>query len=95
MLLILSVFRLTLLIMQDVFLQGPTKQYSTTPVVDNELLQMSMRLFRTTVAGQSSGPERPDGGAAAAAAASAASAADVSAPGGNKLSTVQPEVCVS
>lgn len=88
--LILSVFRLILLIMQVVLLQGLTKQYSTTPVVDNDLLQMSMRLFRTTMAGQSSGPERPDGDAAAAAAA-----ADVSALGGNKLSTVQPEVCVS
>lgn len=62
-------------------------------MVDNELLQMSVRLFRRTMAGQASGPERPDGGGAA----------EVAAPGGggggssssSKLSAAQPEVCVS
>lgn len=68
--------------------QGLTKQYPTTPVVDNELLQMSMRLFRRTMAGQASGPERSEGGSAPA--------AEVAAPaGGSKLSTAPPEVCVS
>lgn len=69
--------------------QGLTKQYPTTPVVDNELLQMSMRLFRRTMAGQAAAPERPDSGSAPA--------AEVAAAGGSKLSTAaaQPEVCVS
>lgn len=71
------------------FVQGLTKQYPITPVVDNELLQMSMRLFRRTMAGQASGPERPDTGSAPAAEAAAPSG------GGNKLSTAQPEVRVS
>lgn len=59
-------------------------------MVDNELLQMSMRLFRRTMAGQTSGPERPDAGSAPATEAAAPSGG-----GGNKLSTAQPEVCVS
>lgn len=70
------------------FLQGLTKQYPTTPVVDNELLQMSMRLFRRTMSGQAPAPERCDGGSAPA-------ATDVAAAGSSKLSTAQPEVCVS
>lgn len=65
-------------------------------MVDNELLQMSMRLFRRTMAGQTSGPERPDAGSAPAAeAADAAEAAAPSGGGSNKLSTAQAEVCVS
>lgn len=69
------------------FLQGLTKQYPTTPVVDNDLLQMGLRLFRKTVAGQASAPERTDGGSDPA--------ADVDASvGGSKLSTAQPEVSV-
>lgn len=67
------------------FVQGLTKQYPTTPVVDNDLLQMSMRLFRRTLAGQALGPVRPDGGSAAA--------AEVAAPGGSKLGAAQPEAC--
>lgn len=78
--------------MLPLLLQGLTKQYLATPVVDNELLQMSMRLFRRTMAGQASGPERPDGGSAAAAAAAEAAAPGA---GSSKLSTAQPEVCVS
>lgn len=76
-----DVFNLLLL------LQGLTKQYPTTPVVDNELLQMSMRLFRRTMSGQASGPEGSDGGSAPA--------AEVAAAGSSKLSAAQPEVCVS
>lgn len=89
--------------------KGLTKQYPTTPVVDNELLQMSMRLFRRTMAGQASAPERSDAGSAAAAptptptpaaapAAAAPPAAAEAAPApadSSKLSTAQPEVCVS
>lgn len=71
--------------------QGLTKQYPTTPVVDNELLQMSMRLFRRTMAGQASDPERPDGGSAPAAETAAAAAGG----GSSKLNTAQAEVCVS
>lgn len=63
-----------------------TKQYLATPVVDSELLQMSMRLFRRTMAGQAAGPERADSSAGAAAPEAAAA---------TKLSTAQPEVCVS
>lgn len=49
---------------------------------------MSMRLFRRTMAGQASGPDRSD--------AASAPAADVPAAGsGSKVSTAQPEVCVS
>lgn len=79
-------------------LKGLTKQYPTTPVVDNELLQMSIRLFRRTMAAPTSGLEKPDGGAAAADAAAPAAAtapAAPAAPAANKLSTPQPEVCVS
>lgn len=68
--------------------KGLTKQYPTTPVVDNELLQMSMRLFRRTMAAQTSGVEKPDGSAATA------DVAGPAAPAANKL-TAQPEVCVS
>lgn len=68
-------------------LQGLTKQYPATPVVDNELLQMSMRLFRRTMAGQAAGPERSDAGSVPA--------AEVAPAGGSKLGTAQPEVCVS
>nr|XP_019968901.1 PREDICTED: zinc finger CCCH domain-containing protein 13-like [Paralichthys olivaceus] len=71
--------------------KGLTKHYPTTPVVDNELLQMSMRLFRRTVAGQASAPERSDSGSAPAAEVSAAGSGGSS----SKLSTAQPEVCVS
>lgn len=71
-------------------LQGLTKQYPVPPVVDNELLQMSMRLFRRTMAGQASGPERSDGGSAPAADVAAAGSSSSS-----KLTTAQPEVCVS
>lgn len=56
-------------------------------MVDNELLQMSMRLFRRTMSGQASGPEGSDGGSAPA--------AEVAAAGSSKLSAAQPEVCVS
>lgn len=38
--------------------KGLTKQYLTTPVVDNELFQMSVRLFKRAVSGQSSGSDR-------------------------------------
>lgn len=69
-------------------LQGLTKQYPAMPVVDSELLQMSMRLFRRTMAGQASGPERSDGGSVPGAEVAAAGSS-------SKLSTVQPEVCVS
>lgn len=65
--------------------KGLTKQYPTTPVVDNELLQMSVRLFRRTMAAQTSGVEKPD---------SSAPTADVAGPAANEL-TAQPEVCVS
>lgn len=75
-------------------LQGLTKQYPVTPVVDSELLQMSMRLFRRTMAAQASGPERPDA-AVVPAAEAAATAAPGAAGGSSKLSTAQPEVCVS
>lgn len=75
-------------------LQGLTKQYPVTPVVDSELLQMSMRLFRRTMAAQTSGPERPDA-AVTPAAETAATAAPDAACGSSKLSTAQPEVCVS
>lgn len=68
--------------------KGLIKQYPTSPVVDNELLQMSMRLFRRTMAAQTSGVEKPDGSAAAADVAAPA------APAANTL-TAQPEVCVS
>lgn len=68
-------------------LQGLTKQYPTTPVVDSELLQMSMRLFRRTMAGQASAPERSD--------SVSAPATEVAAAGSSKLSSAQPEVCVS
>lgn len=57
-------------------------------MVDNELLQMSMRLFRRTMAGQASAPERSDSGSAPAAEITEAGS-------GSKLSTAQPEVCVS
>lgn len=75
--------------MQTVLLlfKGLTKQYPTTPVVDNELLQMSIRLFRRTMAAPTSGLEKPDGGAATA---------DVASPAANKVSqTPQPEGCAS
>lgn len=39
--------------------KGLTKQYLSTPVVDNELFQMSVRLFKRAVSGQASGAERP------------------------------------
>lgn len=39
--------------------KGLTKQYLSTPVVDNELFQMSVRLFKRAVSGQTSGGERP------------------------------------
>lgn len=58
-------------------------------MVDNELLQMSMRLFRRTVAGQASAPERSDSGSAPAAEVTEAGS------GSSKLSAAQPEVCVS
>ena len=74
--------------------QGLTKQYPVPPVVDNELLQMSMRLFRRTMAGQASGPERSDGGSAPAADVAAAGSSS-SSSSSSKLSTAQPEVCVS
>lgn len=70
------------------FFQGLAKQYPTTPVVDNELLQMSMRLFRRTMAGQATAPEKTDSGPALA--------AEDAEAGSNKLNTAaQPEVCVS
>ncbi|KAF3857194.1 hypothetical protein F7725_009053 [Dissostichus mawsoni] len=65
--------------------KGLTKQYPTTPVVDTELLQMSMRLFRRTMAGVA--PEKPDGGSAPAAEGPPAE--------GGKLITPKTEVCVS
>uniref|UniRef100_A0A3B5N137 Zinc finger CCCH-type containing 13 n=1 Tax=Xiphophorus couchianus TaxID=32473 RepID=A0A3B5N137_9TELE len=67
--------------------KGQTKQYPTTPVVDNELLQMSIRLFRRTMAGQTSAPERSESGAVPA--------GEAAETGSSKLSTAQPEVCVS
>lgn len=76
-------------------LQGLTKQYPVTPVVDSELLQMSMRLFRRTMAAQASGPERPDAAVTPAAEAAATVANPDAACGSSKLSTAQPEVCVS
>lgn len=72
------------------YFKGLTKQYPTTPVVDNELLQMSVRLFRRTVAAQTSGVEKPDEKPTADVAGPAAPAA----PAANEL-TAQPEVCVS
>lgn len=79
-------------------LQGLTKQYPVTPVVDGELLQMSMRLFRRTMAGKASGPDRPEAAAtpaAEAAATAAAATAHSAAVGSGKLSTAQPQVCLS
>lgn len=70
------------------FYQGLTKQYPTTPLVDNDLLQMSIRLFRKTMAGQNSVAERSSRGSAPAAEVAEANT-------NNKLSTAQPEVCVS
>ncbi|XP_054655460.1 zinc finger CCCH domain-containing protein 13 isoform X2 [Dunckerocampus dactyliophorus] len=61
--------------------KGLTKQYPMNPVVDSELLQMSMRLFRKTVAG----PERSDGGSDPA--------PELSLPA--PPIAAQPEVCVS
>lgn len=57
-------------------------------MVDNELLQLSMRLFRRTMAAQTTSIEKPDGGTAAADVAAPA------APAANKLGAAQPEVCV-
>lgn len=57
-------------------------------MVDSELLQMSMRLFRRTVSGQALAPEKSE-----SVLASAAEAAAVA--GSSKLSSAQPEVCVS
>lgn len=74
--------------MQLLHFKGLTKQYPTTPVVDNELLQMSVRLFRRTMAAQTSGVEKPDGSAPTADVAGPAATA------ANEL-TAQPEVCVS
>lgn len=54
-------------------------------MVDTELLQMSMRLFRRTMAGVA--PEKPDGGSAPAAEGPPAE--------GGKLITPKTEVCVS
>lgn len=88
-----------LLLLKDplCLLQGLTKQYPVTPVVDSELLQMSMRLFRRTMAGKASGPDRPEAAAtpAAEAAAAAAAAAPAASGGSSKLSTAQPQVCLS
>lgn len=70
--------------------KGLSKHDPTTPVVDNELLQMSMRLFRRTMAGQASALERSDSGSAPAAEITEAGSGSSS-----KLSTAQPEVCVS
>jgi len=67
--------------------QGQTKHYPATPVVDTELLQMSMRLFRRTMAGPAAGPERPQGGSAPA--------AEGVPTGGSTLGAAQPEVCAS
>ncbi|KAM8871505.1 zinc finger CCCH domain-containing protein 13 isoform 2-T2 [Synchiropus picturatus] len=68
--------------------KGLTKQYPATPVVDTELLQMSMRLFRRTLTGQASAPERTD--------SSSDPAVEVAAAGGDSvLEAAPPEVCVS
>ena len=72
-------------------LQGLTKQmYPSVPVVDNELLQLSVRLFKKTVASQAAGQDKLDSGppatTAPAAATAAAAAVVVDKP------TAQPEV---
>lgn len=68
--------------------KGLTKQYPATPVVDTDLLQMSMRLFRRTIAGQTAGSERSD--------SVSAPPAEIPAAGSvSKVSAAQPEVCVS
>ena len=77
-------------------LQGLTKQmYPSVPVVDSELLQLSVRLFKKTVASQAAAQDKLDSGPpatsapAAATAAAALAAVVVDKPG------AQPEVCVS